>query len=181
LRIKDVCFDERHILVRDGKGAKDRITFLPESAVDDLKRQIELAKRQHEIDLEQGFDRVYLPYALERKYPNAGKELAWKWGFPARQRRRDPRSGVVWRHHISEEQFSNAFKRAVRLCKINKHAVPHSLRHSFATQLLQSGTDIQTVQQLMGHKDVKTTMKYIHVMNKPGINSTSPADLLAVP
>ena len=178
LRIKDICFDEKHIVVRDGKGAKDRITFLPHQTIEDLKQQIVRVKRQHEMDLEEGFGEVYLPYALERKYPRAAKEFAWQWVFPSRQRSRDSRSGKIWRHHVSESLFATNFKLALRLCKIDKNAVPHSLRHSFATHLLTSGTDIQTVQELMGHKDVATTMKYIHVMNKPGLNLKSPIDRL---
>lgn len=178
LRIKDVCFDEGHIIVRDGKGGKDRITFLPKQAVPELKRQITIAKRFHEIDVEQGFPQVYMPYALAKKYPNACRELAWKWVFPSRQRCRDKRSGIVWRHHIGEEQFAVAFKRAQRLAEINKNGVPHSLRHSFATHLIENGTDIQTVQKLMGHKDVKTTMGYVHVTFKLGDSIKSPVDSL---
>ncbi len=178
LRIKDICFDEQHIVVRDGKGAKDRITFLPKQAIPELQRQIAVAKRFHEIDVEQGFAQVHLPYALAKKYPNACRELAWKWVFPSRQRSRDKRSGIVWRHHVGEEQFAKAFKRALRLSGINKNGVPHSLRHSFATHLIESGTDIQTVQKLMGHKDVKTTMGYIHVDKKLGVTLHSPIDKL---
>ena len=178
LRIKDVRFDEQHIVVRDGKGEKDRITFLPEQAIPELKRQIEVAERLHHVDLEDGFEQVYLPYALAKKYPNAGKELAWKWVFPSRQRSRDKRSGQIWRHHIAEQQFADALKAALRLAKIDKHGVPHSLRHSFATHLIESGTDVQTVQQLMGHKDVQTTMKYVHVVQKLGDSVKSPVDKL---
>lgn len=179
LRIKDICFDERHIVVRDGKGEKDRITFLPEQAVDDLKRQIEVAARVHRIDVDAGFEQVYLPYALARKYPNACKELAWKWVFPSRQRRRDKRSGQVWRHHVAEEQFAVAFKTAQRLAGIPKNGVSHSLRHSFATHLVEAGTDIQTVQKLMGHKDIETTMGYVHVGQELGRTIKSPVDTLA--
>lgn len=178
LRIKDVCFDERHIVVRDGKGAKDRITFLPEQAVPELKSQIEVAARLHRMDVEDGFEQVYLPYALAKKYPNACRELAWKWVFPSRQRSRDKRSGQVWRHHFAEEQFCKALKVALRHAEINKHGVPHSLRHSFATHLVEDGTDIQTVQKLMGHKDVETTMKYVHVSQQLGQSVLSPVDSL---
>jgi integron integrase len=180
LRIKDICFDERHIVVRDGKGGKDRLTFLPEQAIGELKRQIAIAKRMHELDVEQGFEQVFMPFALARKYPNACKDLAWKWVFPSRQRSRDKRSGTVWRHHIGEEQFSAAFKRALRLSGIPKNGVPHSLRHSFATHLVESGTDVQTVQKLMGHKDIQTTMGYVHVSQKLGVSVQSPADSLLV-
>jgi len=178
LRIKDVCFDEGHIVVRDGKGEKDRITFLPEQAVPELRRQIEVAMRMHRLDVEQGFEQVYLPYALARKYPNACKEPAWKWVFPSRQRARDKRSGQLWRHHISEEQFAGAFKVALRHAEIPKNGVPHSLRHSFATHLVEAGTDIQTVQKLMGHKDVETTMRYVHVTPQLGTSVKSPIDSL---
>jgi integron integrase len=178
LRIKDVCFDQQHIVVRDGKGEKDRITFLPEQAVAELKRQIEFAKGIHQFDMQQGYEQVYMPYALARKYPNACREAGWKWVFPSRQRSRDKRSGIVWRHHIAEEQFANALKAAQRHAGIDKQGVPHSLRHSFATHLVESGTDIQTVQKLMGHKDIETTMRYVHVQLKPGENVKSPVDTL---
>lgn len=178
LRIKDVCFDERHIVVRDGKGGKDRLTFLPEQAVDELKRQIAVAERFHRMDVEAGFEQVYLPFALAKKYPNACRELAWKWVFPSRQRCKDKRSGNVWRHHIAEEQFSTALKVALRHAGIHKHGVPHSLRHSFATHLVEAGTDIQTVQKLMGHKDIETTMKYVHVTHQLGDTVVSPVDSL---
>ncbi len=178
LRVKDICFDEGHIIVRDGKGGKDRITFLPEQAIPELKRQIAITKRYHEIDVEQGFAQVYMPHALAKKYPNACRELAWKWVFPSRQRSRDKRSGNVWRHHVGEEQFAIAFKRALRLSGINKNGVPHSLRHSFATHLIESGTDVQTIQKLMGHKDIQTTMGYVHVTEKLGVSVKSPIDVL---
>ena len=178
LRIKDVCFDEGHIVVRNGKGEKDRITFLPEQAIPELKRQIEIASRMHRLDVDEGFEQVYLPYTLSRKYPSACKELAWKWVFPSRQRSRDKRSGQVWRHHIGEEQFAKAFKIALRLSEIPKNGVPHSLRHSFATHLVEDGTDIQTVQKLMGHKDVETTTKYVHVSQELGRSIKSPVDTL---
>ena len=178
LRIKDVCFDEKHIVVHDGKGEKDRITFLPEQASDELRRQIEFAKGVHRQDVEQGFPEVYLPYALARKYPNACQDAGWKWVFPARQRRRDKRSGKVWRHHISEEQFAKALKVAQRNAGIDKMGVPHSLRHTFATHLVEAGTDIQVVQKLMGHKDVETTMRYVHSRPKLGDTIKSPVDRL---
>ena len=178
LRIKDVCFDQQLIVVRDGKGEKDRITFLPELAAPELKRQIEFAKGVHRFDVEQGYEKVYMPYALARKYPNACREAGWKWVFPSRQRSRDKRSGAVWRHHIDEKQFANAIKVAQRHAGIDKQGVPHSLRHSFATHLVESGTDIQTVQKLMGHKDIETTMRYVHVQLKPGASVKSPVDTL---
>ena len=178
LRVKDVCFDSGTILVRDGKGAKDRVTVLPESTVSGLREQIELSADLHQLDIEEGFPEVYLPFALKRKYPKAASELGWRWVFSSRQRRRDKRSGKFWRHHVSESFFANQFKKALHRVGIVKNAVPHSLRHSFATHLLESGADIRTVQELLGHKDVKTTMIYLHVMNKPGLAVKSPVDSL---
>ena len=178
MKYKDVCFDEMHIVVRNGKGDKDRITFLPEQAVSELERQIGIAKQVHRQDVEDGFPEVYMPHALARKYPTACQEAAWKWVFPSRQRCRDKRSGKVWRHHIAEEQFANALKVAQRHANFDKNGVPHSLRHSFATHLVESGTDIQTVQKLMGHKDVETTMRYVHIKPKLGSTIKSPVDQL---
>lgn len=178
LRIKDICFDEGHLVIREGKGEKDRITFLPEQAIPELRRQIDVARSVHLRDVEEGFEQVYMPYALARKYPNACKELAWKWLFPSRQRREDKRSGQVWRHHIDEKQFAKALKVAMRRAEIHKNGVPHSLRHSFATHLVEDGTDLPTVQKLMGHNDIETTMKYVHVSTKFGANLKSPIDSL---
>ena len=176
LRIKDVCFDQNLIVVRNGKGEKDRVTFLPENAVQPLQRQIRMAKQVHQMDVEEGFTEVYMPYALARKLNKTVQPVGWKWVFPSRQRRRDPRSGKVWRHHINETQFAGALNRAQLAAGIDKQGVPHSLRHSFATHLVESGTDLPTVQRLMGHKEIETTMTYVHVQPTLGTSVRSPAD-----
>jgi len=176
LRIKDVCFDQGHIVIRSGKGAKDRISVLPEASRDDLRTEIQAASIQHVADLENGNGKVYLPFALAKKYPNASTQLGWKWVFPSKRLSTDPRSGQMMRHHICENYFANHFRKAVKQIEMAKNAVPHSLRHSFATHLLESGSDIRTVQELLGHSDVRTTMIYLHVMNRPGIAVQSPVD-----
>ncbi len=178
LRVKDICFDEGHVAVRNGKGDKDRITVLPDLCREALKEQIERVRRQHQRDLDNGFGAVHLPFALERKYPNENRKIGWQWVFPAHRISRDRRTGRQGRHHVGEDFFADAFKSAMKRSGILKNAVPHSLRHSFATHLLEDGADIRTVQELLGHKDVATTMIYTHVMNRPGIAVRSPVDTL---
>jgi integron integrase len=176
LRVKDVDFDYQQIVVRDGKGAKDRVTPLPSSVTTELKAQLDYVARQHRDDLKGGYGAVYLPNALSTKYPNAEHELAWQYVFPSSRLSRDPRSGAIRRHHVNEKGLQQAVKRAVRRAGINKKASCHTLRHSFATHLLERGSDIRTVQELLGHKNVQTTMLYTHVLKRGGRGVVSPLD-----
>lgn len=177
LRVKDLDFAANHVVVREGKGFKDRVTMLPEVLKLPLTEHLKRVKLLHEDDLRRGFGEVYLPLALSRKYPNAGREWCWQYVFPTASLSRDPRSGVTRRHHVNEQGLQRAVKNAVRLAGLTKPATCHTLRHSFATRLLEAGYDIRTVQELLGHKDVATTMIYTHVMQKPGIGVKSPLDM----
>jgi integron integrase len=176
LRIKDVDFERNQITVRDGKGFKDRVTMLPDKLKEELQRHLERVKLLHEQDLAQGAGRVHLPYALAEKYPNANREWAWQYVFPAKTVSIDPRTGERRRHHVHENAVQKAIKEAVRLAGLSKPANCHCLRHSFATHLLEAGYDIRTVQELLGHQDVSTTQIYTHVMQKPGLGVRSPLD-----
>jgi len=176
LRVKDVDFDQRQIIVRDGKGRKDRITMLPESLIQPLQLHLALARHLHQEDLAGGFGSVYLPEALDRKYPGASRQWIWQYVFPSRRISPDPRSGNLRRHHASRSALQKAVHVAADRAKIDKHVSCHTLRHSFATHLLESGYDIRTVQDLLGHKDVKTTMIYTHVLNRGGMAVGSPLD-----
>ena len=178
LRVKDIEFARGEILVRDGKGAKDRVTMLPHGLAAPLGRQIARAARLHRQDLAAGYGDVFLPNALARKYPAAAHQWCWQYVFPANRRTRDPRSGEVRRHHLGDQAFQRAIRQALRDSGIAKPATPHTLRHSFATHLLESGYDIRTVQELLGHADVSTTMIYTHVLNRGGRAVISPLDRL---
>ena len=177
LRVKDVEFSRREIIVRSGKGDKDRVTMLPISLITELQTQLQIVKQLHQRDLAEGFGDVWLPHALARKYPNAGRELGWQYMFPSESRCIDPRSGVIRRHHVHEKGLQRAVRPAVHEAGIFKPATPHTLRHSFATHLLERGQDIHTIQELLGHKELQTTMIYTHVLNRGGRGVFSPLDV----
>jgi integron integrase len=176
LRVHDIDFEMRQVTVRSGKGDKDRVTTFPQSLTPFLKEHLERVRELHEKDLREGFGEVGLPGALARKFPNAAREWGWQYVFPARQRSADPRSGEIRRHHVDPSVISKAIRRAVRELGIAKRVTPHTFRHSFATHLLQRGTDIRTIQKLLGHNDVKTTEIYTHVIRQGGHGVVSPLD-----
>ena len=178
LRVKDVDFERAEIVVRDGKGAKDRVTMLPQSLIGPLQDHLRWRRQLFEDDKAKGRAAVYLPNALDKKYPNAETDWAWQYVFPAAGFSVDPRSGDERRHHVDEKALQRAVKKAVQASGMAKLATPHTFRHSFATHLLQSGYDIRTVQELLGHADVATTMIYTHVLNKGGRGVTSPLDAM---
>lgn len=179
LRVQDIDFDRYEISIRNGKGAKDRVTMLPEALVLPLRLHLEWRRGIFDGDLAKGMAEVYLPDALERKYPNAARSWPWQYIFCSGRHSIDPRSGRERRHHLDEKLVQRAFKKAVLAANITKPATPHTLRHSFATHLLEGGYDIRTVQELLGHSDVSTTMIYTHVLNKGGRGVSSPLDVLS--
>lgn len=178
LRIKDLDFPHHQIVVRDAKGQESRVTMLPTSAVTPLQEHLKMVQRLHQQDLEHGYGAVVSPFALARKYPNANRQWIWQFVFPSSTRCRDPRSGAVVRYHLHESGLQKAVKQAVREAGIHKRVGCHTFRHSFATHLLQNSYDIRTIQELLGHKDVKTTMIYTHVLNQGGRGVRSPLDMV---
>ena len=181
LRVKDINFAYRHLVIRDAKGGKDRAAPLPEALVQRLQEHLGKVRELHQRDLAQGYGEVWLPHALGRKYPRAGREWGWQFAFPSANFSKDPDSGVIRRHHLYPDTVHRAIKRAAHEAGIEKPVSSHTLRHSFATHLLQSGQDIRTVQELLGHSDVSTTMIYTHVMNRGARGVKSPLDRLEQP
>jgi integron integrase len=175
LRIKDIDFDYKQVIVRDGKGEKDRITILPTSVIPELKKHLNEVYKQHKKDLAIGRGETILPYALKRKYPNAGKEFGWQYAFPADKFIKEKETGLIFRYHIHESTIQRAVKNALKEAGIIKQGSPHTFRHSFATHLLENGYDIRTIQELLGHQSVKTTMIYTHILNR-GLGVRSPLD-----
>lgn len=178
LRVKDIDFERREIVIREGKGSKDRVTVLPENLIEPLQQRLHKTRQTHQADLDEGYGEVHMPDALHVKYPQAGRAWGWQYVFPSQARSVDPRSGVIRRHHLSEQSVQRAVSGAAKRAGIHKPCSPHTLRHSFATHMLQAGYDIRTVQELLGHANVATTQIYTHVLNKGGRGVLSPLDQL---
>lgn len=178
LRVKDVDFERREIIIREGKGNKDRVTVLPENLIEPLRQRLRETQQLHQADLDAGYGEVHLPQALQAKYAQAGRSWGWQYVFPSQVRSVDPRSGVIRRHHLAEQSVQRAVSGAAKRAGISKPCSPHVLRHSFATHMLQAGYDIRTVQELLGHANVATTQIYTHVLNKGGRGVLSPFDQL---